>query len=197
MMRAFFSNGGYATWFQSLVVVISVAVAAWAIRQTDINMAVSNSVGLAQRYFTERPPLASANLRLRISQYMQVQEAKKSFAPRYDPQMDQDYSRLFEVAQPLVSKEIIEKTSLQDDYNALNDFFSAVLICVENTVCDRATTVKLLAWEILGYYNAVCPFMKEGARKYGRDEDSPRYLGFLLTVYDDRKMYFCRGAFSS
>lgn len=192
-LAAFLSNGGYATWFQSLIVVVSVAVAVWAIKETDTNAAVSTSVGLAEKYFTEKPTLASASLRLRISQYQQVQEAKKTING-YDPKNDPDYTQLFKTAQPLVAAQISKNSNLQDDYNVLNDFFSAVLICAKNRVCDQTTSIKLLAWEILGYYNAVCPFMKDYGRQFGYDEDTPRYIAFLVGVagYADPKLYFCR-----
>jgi hypothetical protein len=190
----FFSNAGYATWFQSLIVILSVGVAAYAIRETSANVAISNSVTLAQKYFTDKPTLASASLRLRISQFQQVQEAKKTIT-NYDPQRDRNFDRLFEAARPLVRKQIVDNLSLQDDYNALNDFFSSVFICVSNGVCEGITSVKLLASEVYGFYNAACPFMEETALKYKNDEDSPRYIAFLVRVAGygtDRKNYFCR-----
>jgi hypothetical protein len=68
-----------------------------------------------------------------------------------------------------------------------------MIVCVEAGVCDRATAVKLLAWELLGFYNAVCPFQEEQARNYGYDEDSVRYLNFLvrLAKYKSSDL-FCR-----
>jgi hypothetical protein len=193
-LTSFFSNAGYATWVQSLIIIVSVGVAAYAIRETDTNVAISNSVALAQKYFTDKPTLASASLRLRISQFQQVQEAKKLIS-NYDPQTDRNYDHLFEAARPRVRKQISETASLQEDYNTLNDFFSAVFICVSNGVCDRTTSVKLLALEVLSFYNAVCPFMEEAAQKYKNDEDSPRYIAFLIGVAGysaDRSNYFCR-----
>jgi hypothetical protein len=76
-LRAFFSNGGYATWIQTVVVAVSVGVAVLAIRETDTNQSIANSSLLAQKYFSEKPTLASGSLHLRIAQFVQVQEAKK------------------------------------------------------------------------------------------------------------------------
>jgi hypothetical protein len=196
---AFFSNGGYATWVQSALIIASVAVAAYAIKETDTNVAVSNAAGLAQKYFTDKPTLASATLRLRISQYEQVQAAKKQIG--YDQEKDADFDRLFEAARPLVHKTISEKPSLQDDYHVLNDFFSGVMICVANDVCDRATSVKLLALEILTFYNAACPFMEETGKIYSFvDEDSPRYIAFLTdkaAYKPEKSRYFCRAGLAN
>jgi hypothetical protein len=193
-LASFFSNGGYATWFQSLIVVLSVLVAVYAIKETDTNVVVSNAVGLAQKYFTEKPTLASANLRLRVSQFELVQEAKKQI-DGYDPQRDAHFDRLFEVARPLVRKQIINTPGLKDDFNAVNDFFSAVFVCVANGVCDQRTSVKLLAREVLGFYNATCPYMQETNLKYGDDDDSRRYIAFLVgfaNLKAEKSQFFCR-----
>jgi len=190
----FFSNGGYATWFQSLIIVVSVVVAVYAIKATDSNQAKTNSVLFAQRYFTERPTLANATLRLRISQYVLVQEARKKI-PGYDDRKDIGFGGLFEVARPLVRQRIESNSELQADYQAVNDFFSGFLVCVSAGVCDRATGVRLLAWELLGFYNAVCPYQESLAREYGYDEDSDRYLSFLVysaEYRDPDTQYFCR-----
>jgi heme exporter protein D len=197
---AFFSNGGYATWVQSALIIASVAVALYAVKETDANAAVSNAVGLAQKYFTDKPTLASASLRLRIAQYEQVQEAKKQIGNNYNQAKDPDYDRLFEAARPLVQKTFSEKTNLQDDYHVVNDFFSGVMLCVANDVCDKATSVKLLAWEMIGFYNAACPFMEENGKVYSFDEDSPRYIAFLVKTAafgPDKSQYFCRTELAS
>ena len=191
-MRAFLSNGGYATWFQTLVVAISVLVAVVAIRESDTNQTVSNSSLLAQKYFSDKPTLASASLRLRISQYVQVQEAKKILG-NYDSGKDPNFIALFQTARPLVKNKIEASAELQADYQALSDFFSGMLVCVEAGVCDRATAVKLLGWELLGFYNAVCPYQEELARSYGYDEDSARYLTFLVEyAHYKQPEFFCR-----
>ena len=193
-IAAFLSNGGYATWFQSLIIVVSVVVAVYAVQETDSNQSKTNSVLFAQRYFTERPTLANAALRLRISQYVQVQEAKKMI-DGYDDRKDADFGGLFEVARPLVRQKIKSSPELQADYQAVNDFFSGFLVCVGAGVCDRATGVRLLGWELLGFYNAVCPYQESVARDYGYDEDSDRYLSFLVDSAQYRDLgtqYFCR-----
>ena len=191
-MKAFFSNGGYATWFQTIVVVISVIVAVLAIKSSDTNQTVSNSTLLAQKYFADKPALASASLRLRISQYVQVQEAKKTF-PVYEAKSDPNFGSLFERARPFVRKKIEDSTDLQADYLALNDFFSGVLVCVEAGVCDKGSAVKLLGWEMLGFYNAVCPYQEEQSRAFGYDEDSERYLTFLVDYAHYKSPdFFCR-----
>jgi hypothetical protein len=191
-LRAFFSNGGYATWFQTLVVVLSVVVAIIAMRETDNNQSIANSTILAQKYFSEKPTLASASLRLRISQYVQVQEAKKTFQS-YDSSHDTDFVALFERARPLVRKRINDSNDLQSDYQALNDFFSGLLVCVDAQVCDKATAVKLLGLELLGFYNAVCPYLEEQGINFGYDEDSERYLTFLVDyAHYNRPDFFCR-----
>lgn len=191
-LRAFFSNGGYATWFQTLVVVLSVVVAIVAIRKGDANQTTANSILLAQKYFAEKPSLASASLRLRISQYVQVQEAKKTFGT-YEPKSDPNFAALFERARPLVTKRIQESAELQADFQSLSDFFAGLLICTEAAVCDRATAIKLLGWELLGFYNAVCPYQEEQARSFGYDEDSERYLTFLVDhAHYTSSDFFCR-----
>jgi hypothetical protein len=190
----FFSNGGYATWFQSLIIVVSVIVAVYAIQATDTNQSKTNSVLFAQRYFTDRPTLANATLRLRVSQYVQVQEAKKMIVG-YDDRKDIGFGGLFEVARPLVRQKIQSNSELQADYQAVNDFFSGFLVCVGAGVCDRATGVRLLGWELLGFYNAVCPYQESVSRDYGYDEDSDRYLSFLVDsahYNDPDTQYFCR-----
>jgi hypothetical protein len=189
----FFSNGGYATWFQSLIVVASVIVAVYSIKETDNGSAISTSKELALKYFTERPILANANLEMRVAQYQQVQEAKKLILG-YDQTSDKNFDHLFEVARPLVEKTIRENKKLTDDYQALDSFFSGVLMCVENGLCDQTSVVKLLRWEALGFYNASCPFMEADAQKYGYDEDTPRYLAFFAgpAGYKSEKDYFCR-----
>lgn len=192
---AFFSNGGYATWVQSLIVVGSVAVAIYAIKDSDTNVTVTNSLDLAKKYFTDKPTLASASLRLRISQYQQVQQAKKSIGG-YDAKKDPGFAQLFRVAAPLVVQQIQQNSNLQDDYNSLNDFFSGLTICVTNKVCDPSTSVNLLAWEVLGFYNAVCPYMEEVSHQFRYDEDSPRYVAFLVKAgyRDQESLYFCKDA---
>jgi len=178
-IAVFFSNGGYATWFQSLIIVVSVIVAVYAIQATDTNQSKTNSVLFAQRYFTDRPTLANAALRLRISQYVQVQEAKKMIAG-YDDRKDTGFGGLFEVARPLVRQKIQSSSELQADYQAVNDFFSGFLVCVGAGVCDRTTGVRLLGWELLGFYNAVCPYHD---------------LSFLVDsahYKDPDTQYFCR-----
>jgi len=190
----FLSNGGYATWFQSLIVVVSVVVAVYAIKESDTNVAVSNTVELAQKYFTDKPTLASASLRLRIAQYQAVQEAKKKIAD-YDQTADANLDRLFKAARPLVVKQISETKSLLDDYRSVDDFFSGVLVCVKNSVCDQTISVKLLGWEMLGFYNAACSYMEWSGREYKYDEDSPRYVAYLVDFAgykDANKQYFCR-----
>jgi hypothetical protein len=197
-LRAFFSNGGYATWCQSLIVVASVAVAVYAIKKADTNLVVSNAAALSQKYFAEKPSLASASLRLRISQYLQVQEAKKAIVG-YDSQSDIHFDRLFEVARPLVRKQIADNANLQEDFNSVNDFFSGMFVCVANSVCDQTTSVQLLAREVLGFYNATCPFMQEAAQRYQIDDVSPRYVAFLIRVANnsaDRSSFFCRDELS-
>ncbi len=198
-LKAFFSNGGYATWVQSVIVIVSVFVAIYAIKETDTNVAVSNAVGLAQKYFTDKPTTASASLRLRIAQYEQVQVAKKQIVG-YDQKKDGNLDGLFEVARPLVLKSISENSNLQDDYHVLNDFFSGVMLCVANNVCDQATSVKLLSDEILGFYNAACPYMEEIGKTYSHDENSPRYIAFLIEkarIGTDKSQYFCRSALAN
>jgi hypothetical protein len=190
-LRTFFSNGGYATWIQSVIIIVSVLVAIYSIRETESNLSVTNSVGLAQKYFTEQPMLASANLRLRISQFGQVQEAKKTING-YDEKADAGFDRLFEAARPLVRKKIEDTPALQNDYHALDFFFSAMFICTSAAVCDRPISVRLLALEVLGFFNAVCPYM-------GSDEDTPRYIAFLVESanYRDSNQYFCRDRLSN
>lgn len=198
-LAAFFSNAGYATWVQSLIVIGSVAVAIFAIKETNTNVAISNSLDLAKKYFTDKPTLASANLRLRISQYQQVQQAKKTISG-YDREKDVGFAELLKAAGPLVAKQIKESANLQDDYNSLNDFFSGYMVCVTNKVCDRVTSVNLLAWEVLGFYNAACPYMEDLGRQYRYDDDSPRYVAFLVDVAgykDQRSQYFCKDAVAS
>jgi hypothetical protein len=198
-IATFFSNGGYATWFQSLIIIVSVIVAVYAIQATDSSQSRRNSVLFAQRYFTDRPTLANAALRLRISQYLQVQEAKKRISG-YDDRKDAGFGELFEVARPLVRQKIVDTPELQADYQAVNDFFSGLLVCIGAGVCDRATAVRLLGWELLGFYNAVCPYQESVARTYGYDEDSDRYLGFLVDsahYMDPDKQYFCRDRLTS
>ena len=195
-LQDFFSNGGYATWFQSLFVVASVGVALYSIKDTDTNATVSNAVNLAQKYYTEKPTLANAALRLRISQYEQVQQAKKTLVG-YDPKNDPDFDGLFKVARPLVAKTISEDNSpngLQDAYNSLNDFFSAIFVCVINLGCDRTTSVRWLGDEILYFYNAACPYMETITQQHRFDPDSNRYIAFLVgTVgYKVPSKYFCR-----
>jgi hypothetical protein len=67
-------------------------------------------------------------------------------------------------------------------------------VCVTNAVCDQTTSVKLLGWEVLGFYNAACPYMETAGRQYRYDEDSPRYLSFLVRLagYKPSSRYFCR-----
>jgi hypothetical protein len=131
-----------------------------------------------------------------VSQYGQVQEAKKAI-PGYDRKSDPTFDQLFEIATPLVSKAIAASTDLQNDFFVLNDFFSGLMICVGSQVCDRQTAVKLLGYEALGFYNAVCPYMESLGEQFGVDEDSPRYAAFLVNTagYKNAKIdYFCRSA---
>jgi hypothetical protein len=188
------TNPSHAAWVQNIIIVISVAVAVITLRTTNANLAVSNSVTFAQKYYLEKPSVANAALTLRIAQY-DVVKGVKATIPNYDSKMDKGWGQLFEKARPLVAAKILSDKSLQDAYIQGQSFFSSLILCVAASVCDPQTSVKLLGEEMLGFYNATCPYMEDRENQYGMVEDSPRFVAFLVKIVgytNPEEHFFCR-----
>jgi hypothetical protein len=193
-MSRFFSNPGYATWVQSALILVSVAIAILAIRSSDRQASVTNAVTIARRYYEGSPPLAESANELRRTQYRIVGEAIKHIQG-YSRESDNDFSKLFEVARPMVKEAISNDPSLQKKYASVESYFILVVMCVNADACSENTIVLSLGEDLRAFYNAVCPYLEERERLEKNDRDSKLLLKFLVEKAKFRnpaKDYFCR-----
>ena len=194
-MGKFFSNAGRATWAQTLVVLVSVVVALITLHRNAEDRRVTASLEFSRRYFLDQPPLSVAAGHLRNVQYSVVQEAKTKI-PKYNQTTDKaaGFTQLFAAAQPMVMEKIKSDSELAKQYDAVANFFRAAILCVDAGSCDGDTMVKLLASEMLAFYNAVCPYMEYDEDSYNYEDTSPVFLQFLVNRANrrDEKGYFCR-----
>lgn len=199
-IKAFFSDAVTALWIQNLIVVLSVIVAFFALRDTDSNLRRANSVTLAQRYFLEKPALSVQATELRRAQYNVVQDAKKAI-PNYNQEANRaaGWSQLFEKARPMVLENIRNSPDLTNKYHEVVNFFMSAIACVQAEVCERDTAVRLLSAEMLAFYNAVCPYMEGQEVAFDHEDESPQFLNFLVIVAGERNSnnYFCRDKLGS
>jgi hypothetical protein len=126
-----------------------------------------------------------------------VQVAKKRI-PDYHKDKDPNWSQLFNIARPMVAERIASDGALIKNYNQLTQFYSSIILCVSNDICDRKTIKTMFSEEILGFYNAVCPYMEKLGMEYNYDEHSDLFLHFLIDVAGHKEdgKYFCREKFS-
>ena len=194
-MEKFFSNAGWATWSQTLVVLVGVVFALITLHRSAEDRRVTASLEFSRRYFLDQPPLSIIAGHLRNVQYSVVQDAKKKI-PNYNQTTDKaaGFAQLFSAAQPMVMDKIKSDSELAKQYDAVANFFRAAALCVEAGACDGDTMVKLLASEMLAFYNAVCPYMEYDEDSYKDEDTSPVFLRFLVkrASYRDEKDYFCR-----
>jgi hypothetical protein len=193
-MKNFFSNSGYATWFQSVIVVLSVLVAALAISSSDRQASVSNTITITQHYFTGTPALVEQASELRREQFNAVQEAKKKI-PNYSTDADSTFAELFKVARPLVNSKIKNDDHLRKQYEAVEPYFILVVLCVNSGACSARVVNASLSEEIRAFYNAVCAYQEELERAQKNDRDSQLFVQFLTKTagYTDlNRHYFCR-----
>jgi hypothetical protein len=189
-MRSFFSNAAYATWIQSVILVITVVVALLTIRANHHENSVNNTNQVLQRYYTGSPTLFSYTNDLVSAQWSVVQNAKHKI-PNYDSEQDRDFVKLFEVAHPLVLEKFEKEPILRQKYEALQPFFVATVLCVDAEACDQPSTVALLGEDIRRFYNAVCAY--QGKDKASAS-DTQHLISFLVNaahftdLYHD---YFC------
>jgi hypothetical protein len=190
-----FSNAGWATWVQTLVVLIGVVIALITLHRSVEDRRVTASLEFSHRYFLGDRPLSVTAGHLRNVQYLVVQDAKRKI-PNYNQTTEKaaGFTQLFATAQPMVLDKIKSDIELGKQYDAVASFFRAAVLCVEAGACDEDTMVKLLAPEMLAFYNAVCPYIEYDEDSYNDEDTSSVFLRFLVNSgnYRDEKMYFCR-----
>jgi len=193
-MRKFFLDAAFATWVQNLVIIISVLVAYMTLKDSDVNLRITNSTAFAQRYVLDKPSLSVSAAELIIAQYNTVQDAKKTITGySQDAAKASAWDKLFEVARPMVLTKISSDSTLSGEYSDVASFFRSLIACVDAQVCDKDTAVKLLAGEMLAFYNAVCPYIEVQEQKFNNKDESAQFLVFLTSAgYTDQNAYFCR-----
>jgi hypothetical protein len=194
-MGKFFSNAGWATWAQTLFVLVGVVVALITLHRSVEDRRVTTSLDFSRRYFLDERPLSVIAGHLRNIQYLVVQDAKKKIV-NYNQTTDKaaGFTQLFDTAQPMVMHKIKSDTELVKQYSVAAYFFRAAVLCVEAGACDGDTMVNLLASEMLAFYNAVCPYMEYDENLFNNEDTSPVFIRFLVNQanYRDEKLYFCR-----
>lgn len=175
-MRSFFSNAVYATWFQSVILVVTVYMAMLTIRANHHENAVNNANQVVQRYYVGSPTLFSYTNDLSHAQYSVVQDAKAKIL-NYNPDHDKNLIKLFEVARPMVLKKFNEDEDLRHKYEAVEPYFVSTVVCVDAGACDEGTIVNLLAEDLRRFYNAVCSYQSGDQDSAG---DSYRLVFFLV-----------------
>ena len=187
-MGKFFSDPAWATWAQTFIVTLSVIVAILTLRDTDANSKTANSMTFVQRYYLDKPALSVSAASMRAMQYNTVQEAKK-LIENYNQEANiaAGWGQLFEKARPLVAKKIKASADLVRKYEDITRFFQSVIFCSQSQVCDKDVLVKLIAPEMLAYYNAVCPYMEYTEISLNNEDESPQFLGFLVNVAGYKK----------
>jgi hypothetical protein len=198
-LARFLNNASYATWVQSVVVLLSVFIAVVALQHTDANQTVQSSLSFGQRFFLDNPSPANASLTLRTNQFKLVQDAKQKLE-NYDPASDKGFTALFRAAAPMIKQSIGNDPKLQDLVHQVDNFFSPLFVCIDQHVCDRQTALNMLSFEILTFFNAVCPYMEEEDRTFHNRENMDRYMSFLVDIagYRDPDTHVCKeslGAF--
>jgi hypothetical protein len=177
----FFNNPSYATWAQSAVVLLSVLIAVLALQHTDTNQSVQASLSFGQRFFLDNPSPANASLTLRTTQFKLVQDSKQKLS-NYDPSTDKGYTALFRIAYPSVRESISSDPKLQDLVHQVDNFFSPLFACIDQKVCEKQTALNMLGFEILTFFNAVCPYLEEEDRTYRNREN----MGEVHVLFDQR-----------
>src|SRR5208337_630598 len=121
----FLSNGGYATWVQTAAALVTVLVAYWTLRDTDIIQGKQTTLELARKYYSAEPTAALALLRLENAQLDVVNKARASL-PAYDPDADAAKEILLKAARPMVKARIDGDKALQTDYETMRDVYYEV-----------------------------------------------------------------------
>ena len=190
---AFLSNGGYATWVQTIVVVSSVVIAYWTLHDTDVIEGKQTTIELARKYYSEQPAPAMALLRLTNAQLDVVSKARASITS-YDPNSDPDNENLFKVARPLLKARIDGDPSLKADFEAMRDVYYEIATCIDTKACDQSFAGTMFGPTILRFYNDTCPYIEEVSTELMHANDNVKMLTFLRTAaqYTDRRLYLCR-----
>jgi hypothetical protein len=196
-MRAFFNNASYATWAQSFIVLLSVMIAIIALRATDKGQAVQASFSFGQKFYLDNPSPSNASLLLRANQFKLVQVAKTQI-PDYDEGTDLGHARLFQQVAPSLRESVLKEELLQQYFAQVDGFFSSLLVCLNQQVCDKEVALKMLGREVLDFFNAVCPFIEEEDRLH-RNSNIRRYMSFLVDVagYKDSNDHVCKVSLAS
>jgi len=113
MIENFLSNSGYATWSQTIIVILSVLLAYITLVSNDRNINVANALSFVQKYYLESNSLALKSLSLRVNQFDRVQEAK-TLIVGYDPNSDASFNILFEKARPLVRSSFGKQLTIEE-----------------------------------------------------------------------------------
>ena len=192
-IQLFLSNGGYATWVQTAVALLTVLVAYLALRDTDIIQGKQTTLELARKYYSADPTPALAMLRLENAQLDVVNKARASL-PAYDPKADADQEILLKTARPMLKARIDGDKGLQTDYETMRDVYYEVATCMDTKACDGEFAGTMFGPLFLRFYNAACPYIEEVSSELNHAHDNDNMLKFLQiwAKFTDKKLYFCR-----
>jgi len=192
-IKEFLSNGGYATWFQTLIVLGTLVVAYLAFRDNDIIQGKQTTLELMRRYYSEEPAPAMALVRLENAQ-LDVMGAARQSLQAYDPSTDTDNELLVKAARPLIRERIKGDQTLQVDYETMRNVFYSMATCIDTGACDQEFAGKMFGPVIWRFFNASCPYMDEVSANLRDANDYGKILSFLKNVahITDKKYYVCR-----
>jgi hypothetical protein len=189
----FLSNGGYATWVQTIVVLVSVGITYLALRDTDTIQEKQTTIDLARKYYSDQPPPAMALLRLTNAQLDVVAKAKASIKD-YNSKADPENAKLFAVVEPMLKARLDGDATLKADYETMRAVYYSVATCIDTRACGTEFTGAMFGPTILRFYNATCPYMKEISTDLSHVNDNSNMLDFLQNAANiaDQSSYLCR-----
>jgi hypothetical protein len=193
--RAFCSvlnNASLAAWAQAALVAIGFFFIVQQIKDADHN----NAVNLSSQFVTKFIDLDLYRTvgQYRIVQYNTVQKAKGQI-PGYDSSQDPGYTKLFEIARPMILEAIREKDkdAATDNILKIEEFFELVSRCVRQHACDNETISNGMVESMITFYNSVCPYTEalEATWKQPSFKNTLDYLYFDQKIQDPNR-YFCK-----
>jgi hypothetical protein len=186
------NNASLATWAQAALVAIGFFFTIQQIKDADRNSAINLSGQFVTKFIDlDLYPLVG---QYRITQYNAVQAAKAAI-PDYDAAKDPGYTKLFEVARPMIIDAIKDKDKEKatDNILKIEQFFEVVSRCVRLKACDDRTVSNGMQESMITFYNAVCPYT-EGLEKNWKQSYFVHTLVYLYIDHNirDPNRYFCR-----
>jgi hypothetical protein len=192
-VKDFLSNGGYATWFQTLIVLGTLVIAYWTLRDNDFIEGKKNTLELMRGYYAEEQAPAMALVRLENAQ-LDVMGAARESLHAYDSSMDADNGLLVKTARPLIKERIKGDQALQVDYETMRKVFYSMATCIDTGACDKDFAGRMFGPVIWRFFNATCPYMEEISANLQHANDYTKVHFFLENIahITDQKYYVCR-----